>query len=446
MSNWSKKVGAVFITRPRIATKKTVWLERKKAADRFVAALERPGAHVCLDGPTGVGKTSLVLSTIVRQSVRHVSVMCTQNMTWSEFCRQLVGRPPNGEMSLSGDFEIGVDKGLPVAKLRLSLGEKGRPIDDETIVEKLSTTWTEHDVARRLTELDIVLIVDDLELVSSALMTRLADLAKIMTQAYVSEHSKIVFVGAADVYSRLYHANKALDERVTQVSLGTFASRGDSRLFLQKGFERLDKRHPWNSSFLSERAVANLCAEHIWEAADGLPKSLNALGYDIALRAETRSGVSANDIIEVCGAHVEEHWIQYGGELGQLRDYLEGSPVAREVVRCLYEEGIGRIHRLPQLMKRAHLDGSDRLDQEALEVVLSELVSLDFIVRTGRANELLFARSPAAAHTLGVFMRAPDRFKSLPAGNKQPSSAVQLSFPLTQDATNPPEGEPSEDA
>lgn len=446
MSKWSQKVGSVFITRPRIATKKTVWLERKKAAERFVAALERPGAHVCLDGPTGAGKTSLVLSTIVTESVRHASVMCTQNMTWPEFCRQLVGSPSNGETSLSGDFEFGVDKGLPVAKLRFSLGTKGRPIDDETIVEKLSATWTEHDVARRLTELDIVLVVDDLERASSALMTRLADLAKIMTQAFVSAHSKIVFVGAADVYSRLYHANKALDDRVTQVSLGTFAYRADSRLFLQRGFERLGKRHPWNSSITEQRAMADLCAEHIWEAADGLPKSLNALGYDIALRAETRSGVSANDIVEVCTAHVEDHWIQYGGQLHHLRDYLEGSPVAREIVRCLYEEGIGRIHRLPQLMKRAHLDGNRTLDQETVEKVLDDLVSMDFIVRTGRANELLFARSPAAAHTLGVFMRAPDRFKSLPAGSKAPSAAVQLSFPLVDDPPRPSEDEPSEDA
>lgn len=442
-SKWARKVGSVFITRPRIGGKHTVWLDRKDAERRFTEAIQHPGAHVCLDGPTGVGKTSLVLTELVAQSVRHIAVMTTASMTWVEFCRRLVGKPTNEEVALSGEAELGVDKGLPIAKLRVSLGEKGKPIDDVELADKLATTWTEHDVAARLAEKDLVLVVDDLERASDELLRRISDLCKLLTQAYVSENAKIIVVGSGDIYNRLHRHNAALDERLLQVSLGAFKRQSDSRVFMTRGLDRLRLRHPWNSVLAKEFEQRHNCSVAIWEAADGLPKSLNRLGYEIAMRAEGRPGPSAHDILEISQRVTEEHWIQYNHEFPELLSYLEGDPTATAVVKCLYEEGIGRIHRVPEIMRRLFTGGIK--DVVAIERALDALVNSEFLVRTGSSGELLFALRPTAAHTLGVYVRDPIRFSHL-ALPRRPSQAIQLAFPLPLDRGVDDDDTPSTDA
>ena len=89
--SWTKKVGRVFNTRPRIASQKgTVWLERKHTAQHFAEAFARPGAHVCLDGPSGAGKTSLALTHIFGQGINHAAIQLTEQMEWPQFCRLLI--------------------------------------------------------------------------------------------------------------------------------------------------------------------------------------------------------------------------------------------------------------------------------------------------------------------------------------------------------------------
>jgi hypothetical protein len=368
--------------------------------------------------------------------------MATASMTWIDFCRCLVGAPTNEESSLSGDIEVGLDKGLPVAKLRLSLRSAR---DDLSLADRLANTWTEHDVARRLVELDAVLLIDDFERARDDLVLRIADLCKLLTQAYVSVNSRVVLVGSGDIYQRLLKQNPALDERVSQVSLGAFKYRNDARAFMILGFNRLNLWHPWNSRFPREFEQRSKCADAIWEAADGLPKSLNRLGYDIALRAEGRKAVSAHDIIDQSQKMTEEHWIQYAQEYPEVIAYLEATPAAVSIVRCLYEHGIARIHKLPHVIDRVATQGTATLTEAALEEAINDLASVGFLVRTGKSGELLFVRDPTAAHTLGVVMRDPSRFPGLPGVPSKP--ALQLAFPLPlPDSDEPNSDAPSHDA
>ena len=220
---WAGRVGRVFDTRPRVASKVTVWLERKSAYRLLSNVVEQPGMHVCLDGPTDVGKTSLAHTYIAKEQVHHCAVMVTQSMTWPDFCRRLIGNPQNPESSANGEFEAGLNNGLPSMKFKVYLGVKGRPLDDLNYADKLATTWTEHDVAKQLAADDLVLLIDDLERANDQLMIRIADLCKLLTQSYVSQNSKVLMIGSGDIYVRLHNANPALDERVSQVSLGAFS-------------------------------------------------------------------------------------------------------------------------------------------------------------------------------------------------------------------------------
>jgi hypothetical protein len=448
---WASKVGKVFDTRPRVASKSTVWLERKSAYESLSNAIEQPGMHVCLDGPTGVGKTSLIHTYIANEQIRHCAIMITQATTWADMCRRLIGTPSNEENSTSGEFEVGLNNGLPTAKFKVYLGMKERPLDDLTYADKLATTWTEHDVAKRLAANDLVLVIDDLERANDQLMTRISDLCKLITQAYVSQNSKVVMIGSGDVYVRLHRANSALDERVSQVCLGAFKYPNDSRIFLQRGLERLFLRNPWNSAIPKEFDLRDKCRDAVWEAADGLPKSLNRLGYEIGIRGRDRSGITATDIFECAQSMVEEHWIQYSQEFPEVLEILESHPAAVQVLKCMYEDGITRIHKVSRIISQACMQDREQppFPKSDVDSGIDLLVGTGFIVRTGKSSELLFVKHPAAAHTLGVVMRDPAKVQHLPALKHTKKNHAQLgfAFPLPTDYKGYYEGDaPSDDA
>lgn len=444
--NWANNVGRVFDTRPRVASGTTVWLERKSAYESLASAMERPGSHVCLDGPTGVGKTSLMHTYIANEKIKHSSIMLTQSMTWVDFCRRLVGIRDNTETSMSGDLEAGLQNGLPSAKFKVSLGAKSKPADSVDLSEKMANSWTEHDVAKILAQNDLVLVIDDAERCSEDLMRRISDLCKLLTQEYISLNSKIAIIGSGNVYVRLHRANPALDERISQVSLGAFKSPNDSRLFIARGLEKLRLRHPWNSKIPREFEMRDKCRDAIWEAANGLPKSLNRLGYEIANRGRERSGISATDILVRAQTMIEEHWVQYSQEFPEVLDLLETDQIAAEIIKSMYSSGITRIHNTNKLISNIFKSNPSLSDTQtdSIEKSLSLLVAAGFIVQTGKSGELIFVKHPAAAHTLGVVMRDPAKVKHIPIPKRPNGMPNQLKivfsspeYPATTDYDTP---------
>jgi hypothetical protein len=445
---WATTVGRVFDTRPRVGNKDTVFLERRGAYETFARAMERSGSHVCLDGPTGVGKTSLVHTYIAHEGVRHAAVMVTESMSWPDFCRQLIGDRSNEEVAIEGGVEAGIQRGLPTIKFRVSLAERNRPIDDASLLEKLSNTWTEHDVAKRLADNDLLLFVDDLERSSPALMTRLSDLCKLLTQAYISRNAKIAMVGSGSIYVRLHKANPALDERVSQVSLGAFKYPSDSKIFITSGLHKLRLRHPWNSKLPKEFALRDNCRDAVWEAANGLPKSLNRLGYEIAMRGINRAGVTVNDIIECSHRMIEDHWAQYSQEFPDVLNIIEQDNAAAEFIRGMYSSGITRIHNVSSLIEHVceSKQNNVRFGLSDAERALDKLMETGFIVRTGKSGEKVFVRHPAAAHTLGVVMRNPDRITNMPTPKRLGGIPIQLQFAFEAPSNIADSDEPSHDA
>lgn len=439
---WVRRVGAVFNTRPRIGVgRKTVWLSRDGYVNDLLDSFQRAGSHVCLDGPSGVGKTSLAWTFLVTNSIPYVNVQLTSKMTWPEFCRQLMTLPDNRESAFGVDAEVGIDKGLPVGKLRVSIGRKGRASDDVDLITKHANSWTEHDVAESLCDAGAALLIDDTERATSDLLTRLSDLAKILTQRDAPENAKILFVGTEDIYRRICHHNASLDERILQVSLGGFRSPKHSWSFLKLGFERLGLRHPGNSFISSEFAQLDSCIDAVYEAADGLPKTLNMLGQEIALRATSSNAVNASEVKERAALMTRANWRKYGEDFPRVLERVDQSPEARAVIRVLYEVGIARIHRFDDIYKRvrayAEAQGSTAT-RNGVDEALDELVEVDFLVRTGRSREIIYTTQPTAAHTLGVMVRDEARFASMRLREPQ---AVAGSFPKQLSEPDAPENE-----
>jgi hypothetical protein len=429
---WRAKVGAVFNVAPRIgSSKQTVWLTRSLPMNNFRNTFLNPGTHVCLDGPSGAGKTSLVLTFLEKERFPYAYVQITTSMTWPDLCRQLLLPVANDELGMEGRVELGLDRALPTAKFRVSLGTKGRASDALDYADKLAHSWKEHDLVQSLCAEGLTLVLDDAERASPELLTGLADACKLLTTRTAAPHVKMCFVGTDRLFTRLLHANRSLDQRVRQTTLGAFPSHVSSWHFLQIGFEHLGLRIPGTSLISAENDQQEACIEAVYEAADGLPKSLNALGQDIALRAHTRTAVDARHIKDAARDMCDENWRKYGRDFPRVLQCLDAQPICRALVRALYNNGIATIHYANDLFvllsKDAALEGTI-LSEASVREGLNHLERVSFLVLTGRSGEVAYVTDPTAAHTLGVVMRSEGHATEMRAQLRE-KAAVTGSFP-----------------
>lgn len=424
-SEWVKKVGRVFNVNPRNGTlKQTVWLPRRSLESSFREAAETQGVHICLDGPTGTGKSSLALTGLHSLKFRHTLVQVTNHMSWPEFCRQIAGSPKNDESSLTAEASVGIDKGLPKGDFRVALGAKSRASDDLDLLDKMSASWTEHDVCKIMAKEDITLFIDDFELAKDDLVIRVADMCKILTESYVSPRAKLVIVGTGDIYRRIYKANESLEGRIREISLGTLPRPEDSWKFLQIGFEALKLRHPANDRRLVSSEENVECMKSVYRAADGLLKSLTELGNKIATKGFGRPRVSPSDVLDVASIMPLNNYKMFRREFPQILGAVEQNPTVRAVLEALYQNGIGQIHHWDDLA--LSVEGDHPVDQ--IESAIGELVATGFLIQTGRTGDVLFAAHPPLAHTLCVVASHKDEFHN--AQRLFKGEAQQLSLPL----------------
>lgn len=430
---WARKVGMVFNTMPRDGySGQSVWLPRDKMEAKFSAVLENGGVHICLDGPTGTGKTSLALTMLHKNQIKYTPIQITKSMDWPEFCKRLIIPGHNDESSVSADFEIGVDKWLPQAKFRVSLGAKGRPKDDLEHLITTAKSWSEHDVCLQMKKQNTVLFIDDFERASEDIVQRISDMCKLLTQSYQSQYAKIIIVGTDDICKKLYEANSSLESRLEEISLGTLPSSNESWYFLLLGFKALGLRNPADSNYIDERQKLKECIQSIYEAADGLPKSLNELGREISLKGYRREGITASDIINVSSEMPKRNLNVFRREFPKIIKCVEHSLTVRAILQYLYSEGIGHIHSWSDIIFQLQNDHSE----DQLENAICELVDTRFLIKTGRNGDVLFAANPTLAHTLGVAVSNPGKYK-LPPSLSVKEGQLAFSFSRKDDGQSP---------
>lgn len=403
---WASRVGTVFNTMPRDGSaEKTVWLTRKEAESEFSGVLHLQGKHICLDGPTGTGKTSLALTGLHKENMRYTLVQVTEKMTWSGFCKELVDPQRDAESSISAELDGGLEKGLPTAKFRVTLGSKWKASDRMKHVEEVASSWTEQDVCRSLSAEKTALFIDDFERANDDIVVRVSDMCKLLTQKYHAEGVKLIIVGTDDICRRLFSANPSLESRLHQISLGTLPDRGDSWRFLQMGFDALRLTHPGNNKYVTRDERVE-CVDAIYRAADGLPKSLNELGSELALRSYPRERINPAEIREVADEMPIRNLKLFRRESRGIVNCIKENPTAEAVLLHLYKDGIGQIHDWEDIQKSL----SGRFSHDQIEHALCELVELKFLTLTGRYSDVLFVSQPTLAHTLGVVWSEPDRY------------------------------------
>ena len=327
-------------------------------------------------------------------------------MDWAEFCKRLINPVSNEESSLSAEIDLGVDKGLPHAKFRVALGSKVRPSDDLEHLIAIAKSWNEHDVCDHMVKQNTALLIDDFERANEEIVRRVSDMCKLLTQSYQKPYAKIIVVGTNDICKRLYEANSSLESRLEEISLGTLPTKYDSWRFLLLGFAALHLKHPANDKYVTEEQ-RNECVQAVYEAADGLPKSLNELGRDISLKGIDRSRVSPSDVLQVTSLMPKKNLNLYRREFPQIIKCVQGNLAVRSVLQHLYKEGIGHIHDWDDIVASLQLSFSE----DQLDNAICQLIDAGFLVRTGRNGNVLFVSKPTLAHTLGVLVSYPDKYQ-----------------------------------
>jgi len=214
--SWGRIVGEVFNTLPRNGVdKETFWMPRKQLEVNLLQELEAPGVHVCIDGPTGTGKTSLAKTVLMKNSIPHRLIQITMNMTWIDFCFNIIKEPIiNNKNNFSANIEFGVNRGLPSALFKLAVGKEGSNLDDRELKKRIGESITEDVICQLMATHDVTLFIDDFERASKELVERISDMCKLLTESHISRNAKLLIVGTDDIYTRLTLANKSLEDRV----------------------------------------------------------------------------------------------------------------------------------------------------------------------------------------------------------------------------------------
>jgi hypothetical protein len=432
---WARHVGEVFHTSPRNGNdQNTIWLPRPDLEASLATQLDFPGVHVCLDGPTGSGKSSLATTVLSKTGRRFRVVQITKNTTWPDFCLRAVKSPLQGGPAINAEVTLGFEAGLPTALLKFAFGSREPDVTEPEIRKQFGDTVTEDVVCEKLANSEEVLVIDDFEKASPAIVERVAAMCKLMTQTFENAAAKLVIVGTDDVYARLTTNNKSLEDRLIEISIGSFDQRGDSWRFIHQGLSALRIANPVtdfnNGKSWVSRADLTNCMDAVYVAADGLPKALNVLGREIAMKGSwDRSRVSTKDILHACKKTPEKNYLHYASAYpGIVR--ISKDPAIASVLRYMYQVGVAKIHRLHEVV--THL--SSAFSETDVRNALGELVTLNFIVQTGFHKDVFFVENPTLAHTLAVIASFPERF-NLP--HAMHAEIRQLSLPLFADVFQP---------
>lgn len=407
---WAEFTGQVFNTLPRDGNdKSTIWLVRKTLEENLEQMLDFSGVHICIDGPTGTGKTSLAKTVLQRKNIKHILVQITKSMSWNDFCFQIIKKPKGPNPSFFTTFELGIEKGLPTVKTKFGVKTRESKLSYEELRDKISKTLTENLICEVMSKKNVTLFIDDFEKASAEIVQRIADMCKLLTESYVSKYAKLMIVGTDDIYKRLVGSDLSLEERLEEISIGTISKKNDSWHFLRMGFNKLDIENPsadYKKKYIDKKKLLE-CVDGVYEAANGLPKSLNVLGREICMRARwDRKRVSAADVINVSREMPKRNLKKFRGKFPEIIKCAENNIVVSHILEYFYRKGIGQIHKWNDIVTSLE----PRYSEEQIDNAIMELFDVRFLMRTGFHNDILYVINPTLAHTLGVVASNPDRY------------------------------------
>lgn len=244
-------------------TKLTKWFTPSKPAtknyvgrgdlDRTIfREFAQQGRQVLVFGPTGAGKTSMVLDNLEKlkntYGTDYVRITMTKTTTIETFISEVARRlnlvrnvqtidTNEGTLNASGGFNVR-------SWVSLNLGAQNKT-SQKNVVEQYTGVDDFSILEEALFNRNTVLVVDDMENLSSKaddLRVRLAEIAKNMSDDavnYDDSYSKIVFVGIADTAEQLWDDVQSLKSRLATISV-PYLNATESNAIIKNGWDEAD--------------------------------------------------------------------------------------------------------------------------------------------------------------------------------------------------------------
>lgn len=426
----NSQIESIFSSRPRNGDEKDAfWHKRARLEERLSQIILARSQNVCIDGPTGSGKTSLALTVLSRTKSKVIWAPVVNEMSWPDFCEEIFKKAwrINSIMSKEKSRDIGVrfdsKKDVSISdlisplrfldRIKFSLGEKGA---DEASLREASRKWSISDVEYFLSDNDITLLVDDFEKATKDLVTKIADLCKNLT---FSGGNKAVIIGTGSTFERLYNSDEGLDGRLAELSVASFGSRREVWQYMNDGFERLNFKTPRMQLRLKRisKDDADKIEESVYEAADGMPKYINELALRICQRLLDKQNkaedgpiyINAGIITSECSKMLAENVSRCNKKFRDAEKHLKSSVEFRLVLKAIFDMGANSVHSVESLIK--HVQRMDEnFSEEQFESGIQTLKNLGLYVQTGKSGEVVFAKDPMFSHVLGLVCNDPIKF------------------------------------
>ncbi len=205
------------------------YVERDKVDTKFRDALHEPGFQVMVYGPTGVGKSSLVWSTLDKLSLTYYRFGFDDGITENNLFPKIMQKlgfekattvNKTSESGTSASISAGA-KIWNLITFKGTIGANSKKVDEQVFVPYHNDADVDA-VAEALMKLDCVLFLDDLEKVKNDDIKKLlAHLGKKMSDlsGTVKSNAKIIYAGISQEVSKLISLDQSLRDRLADQML-----------------------------------------------------------------------------------------------------------------------------------------------------------------------------------------------------------------------------------
>ncbi|WP_334341455.1 ATP-binding protein [Companilactobacillus sp. HBUAS56275] len=338
------------------------------------------GRQVLVFGPTGAGKTSMVLDNLAKLKEKYgtnsIRVTMTNTTNLESFIADIANKlhlMRNVKTIETNEKSNNVDGSIKI----FSWSARGKE-SQQDISEQYTGTDDFAILEEALFKSNTVLVVDDMENLSDEatdLRVRLAEIAKNMSDDavnYEKSYAKIIFVGIANTAEQLWSDVQSLKSRLATISV-PYLNRSESSQIVETGWKKAELK---SNSEQVEKTVY---------ISSGIGKVVHELGQKTGYAAiDDNSETIHDDYIEKAIHEIfEVNELEYESKLNQAKNKASTKTTVRNYVLYAMAND-DRINMTMQDILKAvnKLRHDDHGKANSISPILSQLKSPKFDILT----------------------------------------------------------------
>lgn len=309
------------------------YILRGDVDDKFIDALYEPGLQIIVYGSTGVGKSSLIWSTLEREKLNYIRIGFDKTINEQNFCAKIMAelgfeRTTQNAKEMTSGTSVGMEAGTTFWNL---INFKGK-FDANSSTKKGNICvpyYNDADidaVVKALTETNFILFLDDVEKADNELRTTIAHLGKKLSDNSVvnKTNAKVIYGGVSQEVNKLISVDKSLRDRLAE-QLMTNVKTPEIKKIIENGWREMGFN--WNETELDE--VVNICC--------GYARYAHWIGKQSALCAfrNKRNVIIQSDIDNSLNFIIEKYRDEFQTRLDTATGHKSGLRLRENILYAL---------------------------------------------------------------------------------------------------------------